>query len=90
MRTELPFDYDLIQKDYLPNADEDDDTLLGVKTCIQALSRMERRILLTYVELGTYAAAAREFNVSAPTIKHYLQSILEKIRACAQDEIRDI
>lgn len=80
----LPFDYDLISNDYIPNYEEDDDRLYNTKACIQALSRAERRILLTYVELGTYAAAAREFNVSPPTIKSYLNGIISKVYSCSQ------
>ena len=81
----IKFEYDLIAKDYLPN-DEDDDRLIVTKECIQALSKMERRILLTYVELQTYAASAKEFHVSPPTFKSYLQGILEKVRGCAGEE----
>lgn len=80
------FDYDLIAKDYIPNFEEDDDRIFQAKTCIQALNRMEKRILLTYVELQTYAAASKEFHVSPPTFKHYLQGILEKVRDCACGE----
>lgn len=85
MNNELPFDYDLIQKDYIPSFGEDDDRLYCAKECVQALSKMEKRILLTYVELQTYAASAREFHVSAPTFKHYLQGILEKVRGCCAE-----
>lgn len=79
------FDYDLIAKDYIPAPDTDDDRLLGAKECIQELTKMERRILLTYIELQTYAAAAREFNVSRPTFKRYVQGVLEKVRFCCGD-----
>lgn len=80
------FDYDLISKDYIPDDLQDDDRLFKAKTCIQSLNRMEKRILLTYVELQTYAAASKEFHVSPPTFKHYLQGILEKVRDCACGE----
>lgn len=88
MASGLTFDYELISGDYLPNPDTDDDRLLRCKTCIQeGLTRVERRILLTYVELQTYAAAAREFNVSRPTFKHYLQGVLQKVRECSNKGI---
>ena len=85
MNKELPFYYDLIQKDYVPSFEEDDDRLFGAKECVQALSKMEKRILLTYVELQTYAASAREFHVSAPTFKNYLNGILAKVRGCCAE-----
>lgn len=81
---ETEFNYDLIQDDYVPNMQQDDDRIYEAKTCIQALNRMEKRILLTYVELQTYAAAAKEFHVSPPTFRKYLQGILEKVRNCAE------
>lgn len=83
MESKIPFNYDLIVDDYLPNYQEDDDRLYNTKTCIQELTRAERRIIITYVELGSYAAAAREFNVSPPTFKHYLQGVLQKVRECS-------
>ena len=89
MSSAITFNYNLIAKDYLPDPDNDDDRLLLCKTCIQELNRVERRILLTYVELGSYAASAREYNVSAPTFKHYLQGVMAKVRECSGAELTD-
>lgn len=82
----MEFNYDLIQDDYVPDDIKDDDKMYLCKSCVQSLNRMEKRILLTYVELQTYAAAAKEFNVSPPTFRKYVQGILEKVRICAQEE----
>lgn len=71
-------DYDLIKKDYEIN-DEDDDRLYRIKTALAELRPMERKIFLVYTELGSFAAVARQFNVSAPTAKTYINNIKDKI-----------
>lgn len=81
----MEFNYDLIQDDYIPDGLQDDDRLFAAKSCIQALNRMEKRILLTYVELQTYAAAAKEFHVSPPTFRKYVQGVIEKVRNCTDN-----
>lgn len=66
-------------EEYLTPTEEDDDTMLGIKENLKKLRPVELKIFMTYVHLGTYAATAREFNVSAPTIKSYINKIKEKI-----------
>lgn len=74
----MRFDYNLIKDDYLPN-DMDDDRLRNVKDAIMELTPAERKIFLTYVETESYAATAREYNVSAPTAKAYILTVKNKI-----------
>lgn len=78
MAIKLPFNYDLIKADYEVN-DNDDDEMAILKTAIDKLKPVEKKIFLTYVELGSYAATARQFNVTAPTAKTYINNIKEKI-----------
>lgn len=72
------FNYDKIKEDYLIN-DEDDDRIYDIKMALTMLTPVERKIFLTYTELGSYSATAREFSVSSPTIKSYILDIKNKI-----------
>lgn len=65
--------------DYKPDTLEDDDLLYTLKEAIQSLRPVERKIFLTYTELGTYTQAAKTFHVSVPTIRKYINEIRQKI-----------
>lgn len=78
MKNKLPFDYNLIKTDYEINGDEDDE-MYRLKEAIAKLTPVERKIFLTYAELGSYAQTARQFNVSAPTAKTYINNVKDKI-----------
>lgn len=66
--------YKLIEADYRC-CDNDDDTLRTLKEAMGYLNAAQRKIWLTYVELGSYAAVAREYNVSLPTAKSYIMEV---------------
>lgn len=66
-------------EEYVKITEEDDDRMVKIKNNIRKLKPVELQIFMTYVHLGTYAATAREYNVSAPTIKTYINKIKEKI-----------
>lgn len=72
--------YELIAKDYEINGTEDDE-MLTLKLTLDQLTPVEKKIFLTYAELGTYSATARVYNVSPPTIKHYINDIRIKIKS---------
>lgn len=74
----MTFDYNLIKDDYQIN-DDDDDMLYAIKEALTRLTSVEKKIFLTYCELGTYSATARQFNVTSPTIKSYINQIKNKI-----------
>lgn len=74
----MKIDYKGLKEDY-QITDADDDRMVNIKTALQSLSEVEQRIFLAYCELGSYAATAREFNVSAPTAKTYLNNIKNKL-----------
>lgn len=65
--------------DYEPDKEKDDDHMLHIKEAVDALPYLEKKIFLTYTELGSYAALAREYGVSKPTAKKYIEQIREKI-----------
>lgn len=65
--------------EYEPDNLIDDDHMLHIKEAVDTLPFIQKKIFLTYVELGSYAALAREFGVSTPTAKKYIETIREKI-----------
>lgn len=67
-------------EEYLPNDMVDDDLMLGIKEAVQRLNTIQKKIFLTYVELGSYAATGREFGVSTPTAKKYINEIKSKLK----------
>lgn len=73
------FNYDLIKADYEADELNDEELVFQIKTALKNLTPVERKIFLTYTEVGSYAATAREFNVSAPTAKTYVQAVKDKI-----------
>lgn len=77
------FSYDMIKGDYeLSGFDmlQSDELVYRIKEAVANLNEIERRILLTYVELGSYSATARVYNVSSPTVKAYVSPIIDKIK----------
>lgn len=65
---------------------EDDDRMAKIKEAVFALNSIQRKIFLTYVEIGTYAGTAKEYGVSVPTIKKYLKKIKENILKHIDDD----
>ena len=54
----------------------DDDELFLIKEAIEKkLTKVQRKIYLTYVDEGTYSATAKAFNCSIPTISKYIKRI---------------
>lgn len=74
--------------EYKPDTLEDDDLLYTLKEAIQSLRPVERKIFLTYTELGTYTQAAKTFHVSVPTIRKYINEIRQKINDYTDDNNR--
>lgn len=81
------FNYDMIERDYdSPDMLQGDDRIYRTKEALRILSPAEKKIFLTYVELGTYSAAARVFHVSPPTIRQYVSKVLSKLK----EELHDL
>lgn len=69
-------DYEKWAPEYEPNEFEDDDKMLHIKEAVwNGLNTIQKKIFLTYCEIGTYAGTAREFGVCVPTVKKYLKHI---------------
>ena len=78
-KNQKTFDIEMALKDYLTFEDSDDDALRTLKERILSLRPAERRILLTYIDFGTYSETAREFNVSSTCIRKYINDIRKKL-----------
>ena len=74
----MKIDFDLLKQDYYIT-DEDDDSMYDLKKRIFELSEAEQRILLLYVDCGSYSEVARQLNVSAPTVRNYINRIKDKL-----------
>ena len=59
---------------------EDDDEMFLIKQALSSLTSVQRKIYLTYLESGTYTATAKEFGVSVPTIRTYINNINDIIK----------
>lgn len=68
-------DYEKWAVEYEPNEFEDDDKMLHIKEVVDSLNYIQKKIWLTYCEIGTYAGTARAFGVCVPTVKKYLKHI---------------
>lgn len=67
-------------EEYLTIQDSDDDRMIAIKEEIRSWSASAKIIWFTYIELGSYAATAREFSVSAPTAKTYVVALRDRIK----------
>lgn len=68
-------DYEKWAPEYEPNEFEDDDKMMHIKEVVDSLNYIQKKIWLTYCEIGTYAGTARSFGVCVPTVKKYLKNI---------------
>ena len=70
----------LIEEEYMLHNEEEDDELYwmkeGLKNCLNSI---ERKIYITYLENETYAATAKVFNVSTPTVSKYLGNLKARL-----------
>lgn len=72
-------EYNKWKLDYIPDNWGDDDEMYRIKEVIDSLPFVQKKIFLTYAELGSYAAVGREFGVSTPTARTYIREIRDKI-----------
>ncbi len=76
----------MIEEEYLTPTMNDDDRLYNLRTALTRLNSIQRKIILTYIELGTYTATAKEFKVSVPTARSYVLKIKNKILEMIEEE----
>ena len=71
---------ELIEEEYITHNQEEDDEMWGLKEAlVHALNPLERKIYITYLEKETYAATAKAFKVSIPTLAKYINGLKNKI-----------
>ena len=71
---------ELIEEEYLEHSPEEDDEMFLLKEALRnVLNPVERKIFITYLEKETYAATAKAFNVSIPTVSRYINGLKNKI-----------
>lgn len=71
---------ELIEEEYLLHNDQEDDEMYLMKEALKnALTPLERKIYITWIENETYAATAKLFRVSIPTLSKYLANLKTKI-----------
>lgn len=71
---------EIIEEEYMSHLDTDDDELYWTKEAISKMTKLQRKIYVTYLECGTYAATAKVFKVSVPTLKKYVNNLTAWIR----------
>lgn len=71
---------ELIEEEYITHGPDEDDELYLLKDALKyALNTLERKIFITYLENETYAATAKIFRVSVPTLAKYITGLKRKI-----------
>ena len=66
---------ELIEEEYIMHNQDEDDELYWTKEAIKALKPFQRKIYLTWLEAGSYTAAAKLFRVATPTLRKYIRSL---------------
>ena len=80
---------ELIEEEYLLHNDEEDDEMFQLKEALKnALNPLERKIFITYLECETYAATAKMFKVSKPTVSKYINNLKTKIIDYVDDRFK--
>lgn len=80
----------LIEEEYLQHDINEDEELYWWKEGLKnALNQIERKIFITYLEQGTYAATAKLFKVSTPTVIRYIQNLKGKLIQYVDDNIKN-
>ena len=73
-------DYDEIEREYLTPRDEDDDRIREIRERLKTrLTLAERKIMIYYMELGTYTEVAKILHCSVPTVSKKIREIREKL-----------
>lgn len=74
------YDFSAAEAEYFTINQGDDDNLLELKQAVYTeLNEAERRILVLYMDTGTYAGAARILGVAPNTIKNKIKQIRFKL-----------
>lgn len=66
-----------LEQEYMEHLETDTDELYWTKECLKnEFTPVQRKIFITYLELGTYKATAELFGVSQPTVQKYIKNLV--------------
>lgn len=66
-----------LEQEYMEHLETDTDELYWTKECLKnEFTPVQRKIFITYLELGTYKATAELFKVSQPTVQKYIKHLV--------------
>ena len=68
-----------MEEDYLTPSPDDDDRLTDLKKNISGLNKVDRIILLLYIEYASLRKVAKELSISLSTVHKRIRKIKEKI-----------
>jgi DNA-directed RNA polymerase specialized sigma24 family protein len=68
-----------MEEDYLTPSPDDDDRLTDLKKQIGGLNKVDRIILLLYIEYASLRKVAKELSISLSTVHKRIRKIKEKI-----------
>lgn len=68
-----------MEEDYLTPSPDDDDRLTDLKKNIGGLNKVDRIILLLYIEYASLRKVAKELSISLSTVHKRIRKIKEKI-----------
>lgn len=73
-------DYEDIEREYLTPKYDDDDRIREIRERMRTrLTLAERKIMIYYMELGTYTEVAKILHCSVPTVSKKIREIKAKI-----------
>lgn len=72
-------DWQKIEADYKPTENDDDRMTALKKAVFTKLTEAERKILIYYCEIGSYAGVARVWRTSPPTVRKKIEEIKRKL-----------
>lgn len=73
-------DFEKVKEEYAPSTGDTDLVREIKEDFFNVLSEGERRILILFMEYGTFAAVARYLGVSAPTARKAINEIIWKLK----------
>lgn len=66
-----------LEREYMEHLETEDDELYWTKECLKnEFTPVQRKIFITYLELGTYKETAELFKVSQPTVQKYIKNLI--------------
>lgn len=73
-------DYEIYSRDFLDPKSTDDDRLYRIREAINNLHPAQKRIIVMYLEYGTYSEVAKELHCSVPTCSKMVKEIIMKLK----------